>query len=89
MAELVFGLTERYPDFVGSASLGKLEFEVGRVGAMAEEWWRRRRRRRRKEEADAVDSICVRQMIELVQPLSYLFRVFAAAVFFFNYVIVL
>jgi phosphoribulokinase len=76
MAELVFGLTGRYPDFVGSASLGKLEFEVGRVGVVAEEWWRRRRRRRRrrKEEADAVDSICVRQMIELVQPLSYLSR---------------
>jgi len=73
MAELVFGLTGRYPDFVGSASLGKLEFEVGRVGVVAEEWWRRRRRRR-KEEADAVDSICVRQMIELVQPLSYLSR---------------
>jgi hypothetical protein len=47
---------------------------VGRVGVVAEEWWRRRRRRRRKEEADAVDSICVRQMIELVQPLSYLSR---------------
>jgi hypothetical protein len=78
MAELVFGLTGRYPDFVGSASLGKLEFEVGRVGVVAEEWWRRRRRRRRRsrreEEADAVDSICMRQMIELVQPLSYLSR---------------
>jgi hypothetical protein len=78
MAELVFGLTGRYPDFVGSASLGKLEFELGRVGVVAEEWWRRRRRRRRRsrreEEADAVDSICVRQMIELVQPLSYLSR---------------
>jgi hypothetical protein len=75
MAELVFGLTGRYPDFVGSASLGKLEFELGRVGVVAEEWWRRRRRRsRREEEADAVDSICMRQMIELVQPLSYLSR---------------
>jgi hypothetical protein len=78
MAELVFGLTGRYPDFVGSASLGKLEFELGRVGVVAEEWWRRRRRRRRRsrreEEADAVDSICMRQMIELVQPLSYLSR---------------
>jgi len=80
MAELVFGLTGRYPDFVGSASLGKLEFEVGRVGVVAEEWWRRTRRRRTRrsrrgeEEADAVDSICVRQMIELVQPLSYLSR---------------
>jgi len=76
MAELVFGLTGRYPDFVGSASLGKLEFEVGRVGVVAEEWWRRRRRSRRsrREEADAVDSICVRQMIGLVQPLSYLSR---------------
>jgi len=76
MAELVFGLTGRYPDFVGSASLGKLEFEVGRVGVVAEEWWRRtrrrrRRRRRRKEEADAVDSICVRQMIwNTLSPLS-------------------
>jgi hypothetical protein len=48
MAELVFGLTGRYPDFVGSASLGKLEFELGRVGVVAEEWWRRRRRRRRR-----------------------------------------
>ena len=75
MAELVFGLTGRYPDFVGSASLGKLEFEVGRVGVVAEEWWRRTRRSRRgEEEADAVDSICVRQMIGLVQPLSYLSR---------------
>jgi hypothetical protein len=78
MAELVFGLTGRYPDFVGSASLGKLEFELGRVGVVAEELWRRRRRRRRRsrreEEADAVDSICMRQMIELVQPLSYLSR---------------
>uniref|UniRef100_A0A6N2KWK6 Uncharacterized protein n=1 Tax=Salix viminalis TaxID=40686 RepID=A0A6N2KWK6_SALVM len=33
-----WGLRERYPDFVGSASLGKLEFEVGRVGVVAEEW---------------------------------------------------
>jgi hypothetical protein len=46
---------------------------------VAEEWWRRTRRTRtrrsrREEEADAVDSICVRQMIELVQPLSYLSR---------------
>jgi hypothetical protein len=43
---------------------------------VAEEWWRRTRTRRsrREEEADAVDSICVRQMIELVQPLSYLSR---------------
>jgi hypothetical protein len=43
---------------------------------VAEEWWRRRRRSRRsrREEADAVDSICVRQMIGLVQPLSYLSR---------------
>jgi hypothetical protein len=47
---------------------------VGRVGVVAEEWWRRTRRSRREEEADAVDSICVRQMIELVRPLSYLSR---------------